>query len=108
MFKKSRSKSTYKKLFFINSFSTMDLLTTHDDPDQSKMIDQDAITALGLKASQNHSAANVGLHLLPSGDYGPLVHQDHGSLFSPLPVLNQFSQLSDDLNILAHPEWVLL
>ena len=49
MFKKSRSKSTYKKLFFINSFSTMDLLTTHDDPDQSKMIDQDAITELGLK-----------------------------------------------------------
>ena len=108
MFKKSRSKSTYKKLFFINSFSTMDLLTTHDDPDQSKMIDQEAITELGLKAFQNHSAANVGFHLLPSGDYGPLVHQDHGSLLSPPPVLKIFSQLSVDLNILAHPEWVLL
>ena len=86
----------------------MDPLITHDDPDQSKMIDQEAITELGLKAFQNHSAANVGFHLLPSGDYGPLVHQDHGSLLSPPPVLKIFSQLSVDLNILAHPEWVLL
>ena len=88
----------------------MDPLITHDDPDQSKMIDQDAITELGLKVFQNHSAANVGFHLLPSGDYGPLVHYDHGSLFSPPPVLHKFSQLSVDLHILlaAPPEWVLL
>ena len=86
----------------------MDPLITQDDPDQSKMIDQDAITELGLlKAFQNHPAANVGF-LPPSWDYGSQVHPDHGSLFSPPPVLNKFSQLSFDLNILAHPEWVLL
>ena len=79
----------------------MDPLITHDDPDQSKMIDQDAITELGLKVFQNHSAANVGFHLPPSRDFGSLVHPDHGSLFSPPPVLNKFPQLSVDLNILA-------
>jgi len=66
------------------------------------------ITELGLlKAFQHHPAANVGF-LPPSWDYGSQVHPDHGSLFSPPPVLNKFSQLSVDLNILAHPEWVLL
>jgi hypothetical protein len=81
-------------------------LTKNDDPDQSTMTDPDAITASGPKALQNHPAAKLGLPS-PSGDYGSLIHPDHGSLFIPLPVLNKFSQLPVDFNVLAHPEWVL-
>jgi hypothetical protein len=85
----------------------MDPLITHDDPDQSKMIDQDEITELGLK-SLSKSPSCQSFRLPPSGgdDYGSLVHQDHGSLFSPLTVAgNRLADLF--LSQERLPTWII-